>query len=347
MYEARFWEPLEDKIVRCTLCPQYCKIREGKRGFCGVRENKEGKLYTLNYGLISSAFPDPIEKKPLFHFWPGSCAYSLGTIGCNLYCLFCQNFTIARAKPEEYRLVETTPKEIVKKAKKSPCKSIAYTYNEPIIWYEFVYDTAKIAKEEGLFNILVTNGFITQEPLNEIAPYINAANVDVKSFNEEFYRKITKSKLQPVLETCKTMVEKGIHLEITTLLIPGYNDSEEELKALTKWVVENLGPEIPHHFSRFYPHFKLLDAPPTPTKTIEKAMKIAKEQGEKYVYAGNIPGHNSENTYCPNCGKQLIRRIGFRIGAYDLNKDATCPQCNTKIPIKGPIEEEEKEVYYT
>jgi len=175
---------------------------------------------------------------------------------------------------------------------------------------------------------------------------LKQTNVDVKSFSEEFYRKLTKAKLQPVLETCITMVEKGIHLEITTLLIPGYNDSEEELKALTKWVVENLGPEIPHHFSRFHPQYKLLDAPVTPIKTIEKAVKIAKEQGEKYVYAGNIPGHNSENTVCPNCGKQLIKRIGFKIGVYDINKDATCPQCNTKIPIKGILEEEE-EIYYT
>ena len=336
MREAMYWEPLEGNRVRCHLCPLNCLIDEGGRGSCKVRKNIGGRLYTLNYGKTSSMAADPVEKKPLFHFHPGSCAFSIGTVGCNMHCIHCQNWEISQADETFPYLEDVTSKAIVRLAKHYNCESIAYTYNEPTIWYEFVLETSKLAKEVGLKNILVTNGYINEEPFRNLAPYIDAMNIDIKAFRDEFYRKVSKV---PGIEPSKRTAviakkEFGIHVELTYLIIPTLNDSEEEIRAFVRWVVEKLGDDTPVHFSRFFPHYKLLTLPPTPVETIEKAYRIAKEEGLKFVYIGNVPGHEGENTYCPKCGKPLIVRWGFSIEEYHI-KDGKCEYCGEPIPVVG------------
>ncbi|RLF90107.1 AmmeMemoRadiSam system radical SAM enzyme [Thermococci archaeon] len=336
MKEAKYWEPLDGKKVRCHLCPLNCIINEGKRGSCRVRVNINGKLYALNYGKVSSIALDPIEKKPLFHFWPGSCAFSIGTVGCNMHCKHCQNWEISQADESFPYLQDATPEAIVRLAKHYECESIAYTYNEPTIWYEFVLDTAKLAKKEGLNNILVTNGYINEEPFRELAPYIDAMNIDIKAFNDRFYMKIagvpSGDPSRKVAEIAKN--EFGIHVELTYLIIPTLNDRDEEIRNFARWVVNNLGDDTPVHFSRFFPHYKLLHLPPTPVETLEKAYKIAREEGLKFVYLGNVPGHKGENTYCPRCGELLIERWGFEILRYEI-QDGKCKYCGRSIPIIG------------
>ncbi|MHA1596691.1 MAG: AmmeMemoRadiSam system radical SAM enzyme [Candidatus Asgardarchaeia archaeon] len=325
-----------DGKVRCELCPRSCILSEGQVGFCGVRKNVGGKIYSLNYGLVTSMAVDPIEKKPLFHFWPGEDAFSISTMGCNLGCLFCQNWQIARAKPGEIYVEEYSPEYIVELAKRYNTKIIAYTYNEPIIWYEFVLDTAKIAKREGLYNVLVTNGYITIDALKELAPFIDAANVDVKAFTKDFYSKICMVRdFKPILDAIVYMKEHGVHVEITNLKLPGLNDSEEETRKLSEWILDNLGPDVPLHITRFYPHYKMLHLDPTPVKTLVKSRKVALETGLNYIYTGNVPGDPGENTYCPKCGEELIVRYGFHIVKYNLSKGKTCPKCGNKIPIVG------------
>ncbi|MFA4639674.1 AmmeMemoRadiSam system radical SAM enzyme [Pyrococcus kukulkanii] len=336
MKEAKYWEPLDGKKVRCNLCPLNCIINEGKRGSCRVRMNINGMLYTLNYGKVSSIALDPIEKKPLFHFWPGSCAFSIGTVGCNMHCRHCQNWEISQADETFPYLQDATPETIVRLAKHYECESIAYTYNEPTIWYEFVLDTVKLAKKEGLNNILVTNGYINEEPFRELAPYIDAMNIDIKAFDDRFYMKIasvpTGEPSRKIAEMAKN--EFGIHVELTYLIIPTLNDRDEEIRAFARWVVNSLGDDTPVHFSRFFPHYKLLHLPPTPIETLEKAYKIAREEGLKFVYLGNVPGHRGENTYCPRCGKLLIERWGFEILRYEI-QDGKCKYCGENIPVVG------------
>ena len=329
--EALLWTPEKDNTVNCNLCNRRCTIKEGKRGFCRVRENKKGKLYTLNYALASSLAVDPIEKKPFFHFHPGTDVYSMGTLSCNLRCLQCQNYTISQKDLDMEYLQEITPEKAVKMAKENDCQGIAWTYNEPTIWFEYSLDTAKQAKKNRLYTVYVTNGYMTTEALDTIEPYLDAMNIDIKGFNEKFYKNICKAKLQPVLETTKRAVEKGIHVEITNLIIPGHNDTTEEIKKLVDWIAE-LDDSIPLHFSRFRPDYKLRNTKPTPTETLEKAMEIGKKK-LKYVYIGNIPGHKGENTYCHKCGELLIERIGFTIMKDKTRDGNTCPQCNTKINI--------------
>lgn len=331
MKEAMFYEKKDDK-VQCLLCPHKCLIPEGKRGICGVRENRNGVLYSLIYGEASSITPDPIEKKPLYHFYPGSTALSFGTIGCNFRCRYCQNYSISQAKYGSYPLERTMPEEIISKAKKYNCEGIAWTYNEPTIWYEFTYDASKIAKENNLYTVYVTNGYINDEPLKKLAPYLDAMNIDVKSMSEEFYSKICGGRLSPVLSTAKLAKKLGIHIELTYLIIPGHNDKEGDIKEFCEWVSHEMGSETPVHFSRFYPHYKMGDVAPTPMETMLKAYDIAKKYLD-YVYLGNVTHGKYENTYCPRCKTLLIERHDFFVEKYNL-KDNKCPKCGNPIPVK-------------
>ncbi len=327
---AKFWEK-KNNVVRCRLCPHNCIIREGKRGVCKVRENRNGKLYTLIYASCSSANVDPIEKKPLFHFYPGSLVYSLSTVGCNLKCLHCQNYAISQITPEEAFLIELPPEKAVGEALKTS-DGIAFTYNEPTIWWEYAYDTSKLAKKHGLYTVFVTNGYINEEPLKEIAPYLDAANVDIKSMDDEFYRRITRARLQPVLQAAKLYKELGIHLEMTYLIIPTKNDAEWQIKKFIEWVLNEFGDEQVVHFTAFYPTYKMMHIPPTPLKTLVKAYEMAKQHGLKYVYLGNVPHGEYENTYCPKCGNLLIERHGFHARIVGL-KNGKCSKCGAKIPV--------------
>jgi pyruvate formate lyase activating enzyme len=330
MKEAMFYEKKDDK-VQCLLCPHKCLIPEGKRGICGVRENKKGVLYSLIYGETSSICPDPIEKKPLYHFYPGSTALSFGTIGCNLRCRYCQNYSISQTKYGSYPLERITPEEIISKAKKYNCKGIAWTYNEPTIWYEFTYDASKIAKEKNLYTVYVTNGYINEEPLKKIAKYLDAMNIDVKAFRDEFYKNVCSGNLEPVLKTVETAKKFGIHVELTYLIIPEYNDNEKEIKDFCRWTKNNVGSETPVHFSRFYPHYKMGDVAPTSMETMLKAYGIAKKELD-YVYLGNVTHDEYENTCCPKCKALLIERIGFSVEKYNL-ENGKCQKCGNPIPI--------------
>ena len=309
MKEALYYKKLKDK-VQCQLCPRNCVIKDKERGDCKVRENQDGKLISLVYGKPCSVAVDPIEKKPLYHFFPGSKVYSIGTAGCNLHCLACQNWAIAQVGPEKVSSVDLSSKDIVKQTKEYKCRSIAYTYNDPIAYYSYVLDTAKLAYKEGIKNILVTNGFINQEPLERWCRYIDAANVDLKGINNKFYKKYTLAWIEPVLESLKILQRNKVWIEITNLVIPGANDKLKEIEELCKWIGNNLGRHVPLHFSRFFPCYKLNHLEETPIGTLMKAKKI----GEKYldyVYVGNL--REDENTYCPECKSLLVERDGYNV----------------------------------
>lgn len=330
--EAMFYEQLEDKTVNCNLCSHRCRrIADSKRGICGVRENRDGKLYSLVYGRVAARSVDPIEKKPLFNFLPGSRSYSIATVGCNFRCDNCQNYDISQLPKERGIIVgqDVSPEEIVLAAKLSNCESIAYTYSEPTIFFEYAYDTAKHAKKEGIKNVFVTNGYITPEALKEISPYLDAANIDLKSFSDEFYRKICGARLKPVLDSIRLYKSLGIWTEITTLIIPTLNDSEEELRKIAEFIKE-VGEDTPWHISQFYPTYKLIDLPRTPVAALRKAREIGLEAGLKYVYEGNVPGEDGENTYCPNCGKMLIHRFVYHIKENKI-KNSACTYCGAEI----------------
>jgi pyruvate formate lyase activating enzyme len=328
---AKYWVK-EDNKVRCNLCYQNCLISEGKRGFCGVRENRNGKLFTLVYGKDVSANVDPIEKKPLYHFYPGSRALSLATVGCNFRCDFCQNFEISQAKPEEIPSMDLSPEKIVELALERNCQGIAYTYTEPTIFFEYTLDTAKIAKKKGLYNVYVTNGYIQEEPLKEISPYLNAANIDLKGFTKDFYSKVCKAKLENVLKCIKNYHKLGIWIELTNLIVPGGNDETEDIRKLCKWVKDNVGVDVPLHFSRFFPYYKMKDVPPTEIKVLEEAYKIAKEMRLKYVYVGNVATEKGNQTNCWKCGHLLIKRSGYGIVENKV-KNNKCPNCGAKIDV--------------
>jgi pyruvate formate lyase activating enzyme len=333
--EAMFYAPLEKSMVKCSLCHQLCTIPEGKRGICGVRVNEAGRLYTLVYGKAAATGLDPVEKKPLFNFCPGSFTYSIATVGCNFRCGNCQNYEISQA-PKNYGPIvgqDLPPEEVVEAAKRYRCQSIAYTYSEPTIFFEYAYETARLASKEGIKNIFVSNGYITEEALRAIAPYLDANNIDLKSFSDEFYRKNCGARLQPVLDNIKLHKELGIWIEITTLIIPTLNDSEKELRDIARFI-KGVGEEIPWHVSQFYPMYKLLDLPRTPVSTLKMAKRIGVEEGLRYVYEGNVPGEEGENTYCYKCRERLIHRYGYEILENKI-KGSKCPKCGSEIDGVG------------
>lgn len=331
MREAMFYKKLQNKRVECKLCAHSCQISNHRRGVCRVRENREGVLYSLVYGKAISSSIDPIEKKPLYHFYPGSDAFSVATVGCNFRCLNCQNHSISQLPGERREIPgeELSPQSIVFEAKRYKCEIIAYTYTEPTIFFEYAYDTSKLAQKEGIRNVFVTNGYISQEALIKISPYLDAANVDLKSFREDFYKKVCGAEREPVLKTLKLMKKLGIWLEITTLIIPTLNDSDEELKEIAGFIVA-LGEETPWHLSRFYPTHKSKKLPPTSLETIHRGRQIGLKAGLRYVYGGNIPGDKAENTYCNHCDRLLIRRYGYQIKELNLAEDR-CKYCRAKI----------------
>jgi pyruvate formate lyase activating enzyme len=335
MKEAMFYENIDGK-VRCHLCNHHCVIKDGKRGICAVRQNQNGRLYSLVYGKSVAVGVDPIEKKPFFNFYPGTSSYSIATVGCNFHCLHCQNWEISqmpRGKGGEIIGDELGPERIVSEAMGSGCKSIAYTYTEPTIFFEYAYDTAKLSHKEGIKNLFVTNGYTSGEAIREIAPFLDAANVDLKSFDEDFYREVCGAKLQPVLDNIRLYKELGVWVEVTTLIIPGYNDDESQLKEIAEFI-KKVGDEIPWHITAFYPAYKLLDVPPTPVESLRKARDIGLSSGLRYVYEGNVPGEGGENTYCSNCGELLIERRGYYIKRNKL-VDGGCPKCKTKMDGVG------------
>ncbi|RLE12854.1 AmmeMemoRadiSam system radical SAM enzyme [Candidatus Aerophobetes bacterium] len=331
MKEAIFYEKLEEKKVKCTLCPHQCIIHSGKRGICGVRENREGKLFSLVYEKVISWAVDPIEKKPLYHFLPGEAVFSFATVGCNFRCLNCQNYTISQISRQNGEIPgeRIPPEKIVQLTRKSRAKIIAYTYTEPTIFYEYAYDTCRLAHEQGIKNVFVTNGYIMPQPLKEISPFLDAANVDLKSMKETFYQKICGGKLKPVLDSIKLMRKLGIWVEVTTLVIPGMNDEEEEFESIARFLLQ-LGNDIPWHISRFYPAYKMTRPSYTPIEALHRAREVGKNAGLKYVYIGNVPGEESENTFCPNCGKIIVKRKGFWIEKIDVEK-GRCRWCHNKI----------------
>lgn len=333
LYEALYYEKLDNKKVRCGICHNHCIMVEGKRGLCKGRENRDGKLYAINYGKVCSAAIDPIEKKPLFHFYPSSSVFSIATGGCNFRCKHCQNWQISQFAPDKIPFTEMYPEDIVNASLNYKCDGIAYTYTEPTIFYELMYETTKLAKKNGLYNVMITNGYIEEEPLKNLN--IDAMNIDIKG-NEKFYKEICFAKLEPVLETCIVAKKLGIHIEITNLIIPTYNDNIDDIRSIIQFVKDELGKETPLHFTRFYPDYKLTDVPPTPLETLAKARELGYEEGLKYVYVGNVPGYGGENTYCPNCGELLIKRDGFSITENNLDVSLgipKCPKCNEKIDI--------------
>jgi len=336
--EALLYEQLSSGRVRCNLCQRRCLIEPDGLGYCAVRINRGGRLYTLVYGAISTYRPAPMEIKPLYHFHPGEWAFSLGSWGCNFRCIGCQNWEIAhiKLKGEQGREEFLPPERAISMAKEQNCQGISFTYNEPTIWFEYCLDTAKKAKEEGLHTSFITNGFITPEALDLIGPYLDAYRVDVKSFSKSFYRKIARvDDFQGILEVAeRAKLKWGMHLEVVTNLVPGLNDSPDELKKLARWIRDKLGPDTPWHITRFFPYLKLSHLPPTPIQTLERARGIGMEEGLNFVYLGNLPGHPFENTYCPSCGELLIERRNTRILSYRI-EEGKCPHCGQKIPIVG------------
>ena len=335
LHDALLYDELDNNQVQCNLCAHRCKIRDGSRGICCVRENRNGKLRTLVYGNLISRNVDPIEKKPLYHFYPGSRSYSLATPGCNFRCEWCQNWQISQMPrvmemPKRQRVM---PEEVVEQALRTNCQSIAYTYSEPTIFFEYSLDTAKLAKDAGLKNIYVTNGFMTPEMLEMIQPYLDAANVDIKAFRDEPYRRLMGGRLKPVLESCRLMKEMDIWLEVTTLIVPGVNDDPEELEELATFIYEDLGPDIPWHLSRFFPQYKMKDRAPTEESILYKTKQMGKIIGLNYIYIGNVFGDN--NTYCKNCEEKLISRTGYATRLVGLDEDGKCKNCGTLLDGVG------------
>lgn len=329
------YEQLPQESVKCNLCAHRCVIHDSKKGICRVRKNISGKLYMMNWGKLITQHVDPIEKKPLFHFYPGSTAYSIATAGCNFQCEFCQNYDISQMPVRENRIggQDSVPQETLGQAIQLGCKSIAYTYTEPTIFYEYAYDVAQLAHDKNIKNIFVTNGFITSEALQKIAPNLDAANVDLKSFSNDFYKKICKAKLQPVLDTIIILNQLGIWIEVTTLVIPTLNDTEQEFHSIAEFIM-SVSREIPWHISAFYPAYKLKYLPPTPFAVLNRAREIGLETGLHYVYLGNITNHGNADTKCPDCGQILIERTNFGIIKSKI-QESYCPNCGREIAGVG------------
>ena len=331
--EARFYEKIQEKSVQCLVCPRECVIGDGNRGFCGTRENRDGTLYTLVYGSIAALNNDPIEKKPFYHFLPGTLAYSIATAGCNMWCKFCQNWQLSQSKPEDLRLrtIAMSPGDVVNDALRYRCNSIAYTYNEPTVFTEFVYDCAAEGKKAGIHSVVVSNGYINAEPLEKLCEVISAYKVDFKAFSKSFYRDITGGERDDVLNTIKRLKKIGMWTELVHLTIPTLNDNDSDFKGMGDWLMGEIGPDVPVHFTRFHPMYRLTNLPVTPVSTLERARNILMGKGMKFVYVGNVPGHPANSTYCPNCGKEVITRKGFMVDKIRI-KNGACTNCGTPIP---------------
>ncbi|MBC8527498.1 MAG: AmmeMemoRadiSam system radical SAM enzyme [Candidatus Cloacimonetes bacterium] len=327
--EAKYYEKLQDNLVKCNLCPNKCFLGDGQIGDCGVRKNIKGTLYSLVYNKPVAVHIDPIEKKPLYHFYPATTALSIATVGCNMRCNFCQNWEISQSRPNEVKALTMTPQDVVESAKKYGCESIAFTYTEPTVFYEYMLDIAKLAHKEEIKTVFITCGYINEKPFRELCKYLDGANIDLKGFSDEFYSTYTTATLQPVLNTLKIAKEEGLYFEITNLVIPEANDDPKVIRKMCEWIRDSLGVNYPLHFSRFFPKYKLLNRPPTPLKTLEMARDIALDVGIKYVYIGNI-ATESEDTYCPNCGKKIIDRSGYFIESINI-EDGKCKFCGKKI----------------
>ncbi len=333
--EALLYRKLEDNKVSCFLCSHHCLVREGKFGICSVRENKAGLLYTHSYGKLVAQSVDPIEKKPLYHFLPGTSSFSIAAVGCNFQCGFCQNWQISQVKEAKtlgLRSEEVKPENVVKEAKRTGSKSISYTYTEPTIFFEYAFDVTRIAKQEGLYNVFVTNGYMTEEMIQMIHPYLDAANIDLKSFSDAYYRKVCKARLAPVLRSIELMRRLNIWVEVTTLVVPGQNDSEGEQRQIAEFLA-GVDPSIPWHISRFYPQYEMEALESTPLKTLDKAYEIGMEAGLRYVYLGNVAGKGSD-THCHQCQQLLIERVGYTIRRSNL-KEGKCPHCHTPLAGRG------------
>lgn len=331
LYEALFYKKLDEKTVQCELCPRGCRMHDGHRSFCKAREPKDGKLYSLVYAQACAVHIDPIEKKPLFHFLPATTAFSIATAGCNYRCKFCQNWQISQFSPEETYNNALPPQKVVNEALKNNCPTIAYTYTEPSIFYEYMLDTAKIAKVKGIRNMYHSNGSLNPKPVEELSLYLDAANIDLKGFTQEFYAEVCAGDLETVLNTLKVLKRNGVWLEITNLVIPTLNDDLDKVRQMCVWLKENLGTDVPIHFSRFWPQYKLTALSPTPVETLEKIRAVAQGAGLNFVYIGNVPGHPAESTYCPQCKKMLIARRGYSILSNYII-DGKCKFCAKDIP---------------
>jgi pyruvate formate lyase activating enzyme len=330
--EAQFYAKLSNGLVQCKLCPRECVVPPGKRGFCRVRENRGGTYYTLIHSRIVAAHVDPIEKKPFFHFLPGSLAYSVAGGGCNVHCKFCQNWQISQPLPEELQAEQMSPTALAAEASARRCPIIAYTYSEPIVFTEYVIDAAEAGHRENRRSVMVSNGFIEKEPLRALCDRLDAIKIDLKSFSESYYRDVVRGELKPVLESIATVRHSGKWLEIVYLVVPTLNDSDAEFRNMARWMKAEIGADVPVHFTRFYPLYLLKNLPPTPVDTLERAKAIADAEGLRYVYIGNVPGHRAENTYCPRCRELLIGRTGFTITTMRVNR-GKCKKCGE--PIAG------------
>jgi pyruvate formate lyase activating enzyme len=333
--EAKFYEKLPYRKIKCKLCPRECVIDDRERGYCGVRENRGGTYYSLVHSRVCTAHADPIEKKPLFHFYPGTMAFSIATAGCNVNCKMCQNWEISQVRPEQVRNIYMPPLELAALAKQYECVSIAYTYSEPVVFYEYVRDAAAAGHERGVRSVVITGGYIQQDPLKEWCQAVDAIKVDLKAFSEKFYKEVVNGEIKPVLETLVTIRKQGTWSEIVYLVIPTLNDRDQEFQALARWVSSELGPDVPVHFTRFHPEYLLTNLPPTPLETLERAKSIADAEGLHYVYIGNVPGHPAESTYCPRCRRVIIKRTGFIIEQVHMKK-GKCAYCQQVIPGVWP-----------
>ncbi|RRQ20876.1 AmmeMemoRadiSam system radical SAM enzyme [Thiohalobacter thiocyanaticus] len=330
--KTQYWHRLEDGRVQCDLCPRYCKLKEGQRGLCFVRANQGGEVVLTTYGRSSGYCIDPIEKKPLNHFLPGTPVLSFGTAGCNLACKFCQNWDISKSREIDTLADQASPETIARAAEELGCRSVAYTYNDPVIFHEYAIDVARACHERGIKSVAVTAGYVTAEPRKEFYRYMDAANVDLKGFTEAFYWKITGGHLQPVLDTLLYLKqETDVWFELTTLLIPEHNDSDQELDEMTRWVVENLGPEVPMHFTAFHPDWKMQDVPSTPQATLSRARRIAMNNGVRYAYTGNVHDREGESTYCHSCSNRLIGRDWYVLSDWNITPEGKCNKCGTKV----------------
>jgi pyruvate formate lyase activating enzyme len=330
-HEAMFWETQDEKRVKCVLCPRECEVADVERGYCGVRENQGGRYQTLVYGALCSANVDPIEKKPLFHYIPGTAAFSIATAGCNIECKFCQNWQISQFRPEQVDSVLVTPEQLTAACRARQVPTIAYTYSEPVVFYEYMHDAAALARTRGIGSVMISNGYIQEKPLRQLCRHLTGVKIDFKAFTEKFYQESCAGELKPVLKTLEILKEIGIWFELVVLVIPTLNDAPDEIRQMSEWVVQHLGPDVPMHFTRFHPTYRITNLPRTPVTTIERCRQIAINAGVHYAYAGNVPSHPGENTYCHNCQHELIHRLGFRVRSNRI-ADGKCPDCGTDIP---------------